>query len=189
MTVNSPRFLHVANGTCTTSLIQDAGIPGLVSVWADVLYDGPVPADLDDLELLRLRASHLAGPAERSYFEVKGLQSWRDAIDDVDSYDELVLWYEHDLFDQLNLIQLLRWMRFRLPATTTVSLVEIGSFPGRPAFMGLGELAPPTLVVIENARCRGRTSWRRAWAAFRRRPSHWMHCDTETNAMPFRTRR
>ena len=28
-----------------------------------------------------------------------------------ESYDELILWFEHDLFDQLNLIQLLTWIR------------------------------------------------------------------------------
>jgi hypothetical protein len=38
------RFLHVANGTCTTSIIRAAGIPGLRSQWADVLNEGPVPA-------------------------------------------------------------------------------------------------------------------------------------------------
>jgi hypothetical protein len=185
------RFLHVANGTCTTDLIQAAGIPGRISVWADVLYDGPVPADLDDLELLRLRARHLAGPAEGSYFEVKGLQRWRDAIDDVDSYDELVLWYEHDLFDQLNLIQLLSWMRFRLPATTTVSLVEIGSFPGRPAFKGLGELTPGELASLLEARQRVADERYAvaavAWAAFRQPTPEPVDAlrHAETGAMPF----
>ena len=37
------RFLHVANGTCTTKLIEAAGIPGALSIWADPLHDGPVP--------------------------------------------------------------------------------------------------------------------------------------------------
>src|SRR6266481_4155388 len=29
------RFHHVANGTCTTRLIEAAGIPGTLSIWAD----------------------------------------------------------------------------------------------------------------------------------------------------------
>lgn len=185
-------FLHVANGTSTTHLLQAAGIPGRRSVWADVLYDGPVPADLDDPEMLRLRARHLAGLVEQSYAdEVKGLQSWRDAIDDVDSYDELVLWYEHDLFDQLNLIQLFDWIRFRLPATTTVSLVEIGSFPGRPAFMGLGELAPHELSSLLETRqpvADARYALAaRAWAAFRQPTPEALDDlrQAENRAMPF----
>ena len=35
-------------------------------------------------------------------------------IDDTTAYDELVLWYEHDLFDQLNLIQILTRLVARL---------------------------------------------------------------------------
>src|SRR5262245_16943898 len=142
-------FLHVANGSATTSLIQAAGIPGQVSIWADALYDGPVPDGLSDTELLRLRAGGLGDLAEAPYAEVvRGLQAWRDVIERVDSYDELVLWFEHDLFDQLNLIQLLSWLKGRLPSRTVVSLIEVGKFPGRPAFKGLGELTPGQLKSL-----------------------------------------
>jgi hypothetical protein len=44
------RFLHVANGTSTTRTIEAAGIPGACSIWADPLYEGPVPGGLDDTE-------------------------------------------------------------------------------------------------------------------------------------------
>jgi hypothetical protein len=186
------RFLHVANGTATTSLIQAAGIPGRWLSWADVLYEGPVPGDLSDRELLRVRARHLAGLVDESYAdEVNGLQSWRDAIDDVDSYDELVLWYEHDLFDQLNLVQLLSWISARPTTTTLVSLIEIGSFPGRPAFKGLGELAPSELVPLLEARQRV-TGERyalasRAWAAFRQSTPEPLDAlwRADNRAMPF----
>ena len=58
----APRFLHVANGTCTTDLIVAAGIPGAVSIWADPLYEGPVPGGLSDDELLDVRAGFLGSP-------------------------------------------------------------------------------------------------------------------------------
>src|SRR5206468_6691295 len=44
------RFLHVANGTSTTGTIEAAGIPGAVSIWADPLYEGPVPGGVSDAE-------------------------------------------------------------------------------------------------------------------------------------------
>jgi hypothetical protein len=186
-----PRFLHVANGTATTRLIQAAGIPGRLLEWADVLYDGPVPFGLDDEELLRVRGRHLAGLTDPPSNVVAGLQSLRDAIDSVDSYDELVLWYEHDLFDQLNLIQLLTWVDTRPLAPTTVSLVEIGSFPGRPAFKGLGELTPNDLASLLHTRQRVPAERyelaARAWTAFRQ-PSPValdMLRRTDTGAMPF----
>jgi hypothetical protein len=171
--MNSPRsFLHVANGSATTDLIEAAGMPGRVSIWADPLYEGPVRGGLSDLELLHERARYLSGDGAVSQAEVvKGLQRWRDEIEDVASYEELVLWYEHDLFDQLNLIQLLSWMKSRLPAATSVSLVEIGSWPGRPAFKGLGELTPSDIASLFETR-QPVSSERyelaaRAWTAFR----------------------
>jgi|KBSSwiStaDraftv2_1062776.scaffolds.fasta_scaffold51108_7 hypothetical protein len=166
------RLLHIANGTSTTRLIQAAGIPGRLSVWCDPLYEGPVPGGIDDGELLRVRARYLAGAeAESHASDALGLQGWRDVISDVASYDELVLWYEHDLFDQLNLVQLLSWIDARPRAPVVVSLIEIGSFPGHPAFMGLGELTPDDIrslldsrAAISEARYAMAT---RAWTAFR----------------------
>ena len=56
----SEAFLHVANGHSTTGTIREAGIPGLLSIWADPLHEGPVPGDISDEELIDVRASHLA---------------------------------------------------------------------------------------------------------------------------------
>ena len=139
------RFLHVANGTCTTQIIESAGIPGTVSIWADPLYEGPVPGGLTDVELLDVRTRHLAGETDPATYvawgggdasldPVNDLKQWRATIERHESYDELILWFEHDLFDQLNLIQLLTWIRERLAAAKVVSLVCIGSFPGHPGF-------------------------------------------------------
>jgi hypothetical protein len=142
------KFLHVANGTCTTRLIEAAGIPGRVSIWADVLYEGPVPGGLTDAGLLEVRSRFHGASADPA----NDMRQWRAAIEPHESYDELVLWYEHDLFDQLNLIQLLSWIGERVPATKTVSLVCVGSFPGRPDFKGLGELTPGELASLLGTR-------------------------------------
>ena len=64
------------------------------------------------------------------------LKDWRAAIDGHADYDELILWYGHDLFDQLNLIQVLSRIARTVPATKPVDLICIGTFPGRPAFIG-----------------------------------------------------
>ena len=143
------RFLHVANGTSLTGLIEAAGIPGARSVWCDVLYEGPVPGGLSDDALLEVRARCLAGPGKDDVANTaRGLREWRRVIAETAAYDELILWFEHDLFDQLNLVQLLSWIRARLPRSTEVTLVSIGSFPNRPGFKGMGELTPSELRVL-----------------------------------------
>jgi hypothetical protein len=179
------RFLHVANGTSTTMTIEAAGIPGQRSIWADPLHDGPVPAGLTDDELLTVRASY-HGAADDP---VNDLRRWREVIGDRDSYDELVLWYEHDLFCQLNLIQLLTWVRPRVSAP--VSLVCIGSFPGRPRFKGLGELFPAELAPLFDTRHIVTDAEydlaERAWHAFRAStPEPLVElCRSDTTAMPY----
>lgn len=179
--VATTRFLHVANGTCTTRLIQAAGIPGAVSIWADPLHDGPVPGGLTNEDLLDVRRRYHTGPADitlaswggsdPSLDPMNDMRQWRATIEHHDSYDELILWFEHDLFDQLNLIQLLTWIRERLPTTKPVSLVCIGSFPGRAEFKGLGELTPGELASLLEARQRLSESQyalaERVWQAFR----------------------
>jgi hypothetical protein len=194
-------FLHVANGTSTTDTIEAAGIPGLRSIWADPLYDGPVPAELNDDELLEVRRRHLAGEdADRatvwagpdpSADPVNDLREWRAALAGYESYEELVLWFEHDIFDQLNLIHVLTWIREHLPADRPVSLVCIGSFPGRPNFKGLGELTPAELASLLETRQRvsgGQYELaRRAWLAFRAPTPDALDAlrDDDTSALPY----
>jgi len=168
--VTSRRWLHVANGTSTTMTIQAAGIPGVTSIWADPLHDGPVPGGLDDDALAAVRGAYHA-PSPAAADPVNDLRRWRQVIADHGAYDELILWFEHDLFDQLNLIQLLPFIRAHLPAAKTVSLICINSFPGRPNFHGLGELQPPELASLLPTRQPITPAQyelaERAWRAFR----------------------
>jgi hypothetical protein len=184
-------YLHVANGSCTARVIVAAGIAGPVSIWADPLHEGPVPAHLTDEELLRVRARYLAEPTERSYAEtVNELRGWRTILENHSAYREIVLWFEHDLFDQLNLIQMLSWIRKRLPVSTVVSLVSLGSFAERPGFTGLGELTPDELAPLLDARDRVEEEQyvlaERAWQAFREpTPESLEHLgDSDTAALP-----
>ena len=194
------RFLHVANGTSTTSTIEAAGIPGTCSIWADPLYEGPVPGGLSDSELIEVRRQFLAGPdgpARRSARPdpapdpVNDLREWRNVIARHESYGELILWFEHDVFDQLNLIQLLAWIRGHLPPTKPVSLICIGSFPGRPDFKGLGELTPDELAPLFDRRqhVEGRQDQlaEHAWQAFRSPTPEALDAlrNEDTSAMPY----
>ena len=201
MSTDRVRFLHIANGTCTTGIIESAGIPGARSIWADPLYEGPVPAGLSDSELLEVRRQYLAGPGDPTLAAwagpdptldpVNDMRKWRAALERDETYDELILWFEHDLFDQLNLIQLLTWIHTHLPRTKPVSLICIGEFPGRPDFKGLGELTPGELASLVETRQRvDRGQYelaRRAWQAFRAPTPDALDAlrQDETTALPY----
>jgi hypothetical protein len=184
--------LHVANGTATTATIEAAGIPGVRSIWADPLYEGPVPAGLTDAELIDARTRYLAG--DEPVDPVNDLDRWRAVIDAHETYDELVLWFEHDLFCQLNLVQVLGHIRASVPRTKPVSLICIGEFPGRPSFKGLGELTAGELAPLFETRTpvdeRQYAVAAAAWAAFRSPSPVAIEglLETDTSPMPFLAR-
>jgi hypothetical protein len=166
-------LLHVANGSSTTSLIERAGIPGETSIWADPLHEGPVPAGAGEGELRSMRARHIARMVGDVRWEDihADLLAWEGVIARSAASEELVLWFEHDLFDQLNLIQLLDRIGTAPTTAPVVSLICIGSFPGRPSFKGLGELTPHELASLFETRLPIADAQyalaRRAWQAFR----------------------
>jgi len=104
------------------------------------------------------------------------------------------LWFEHDLFDQLNLVQALDWVHHHVPREKPVSQVSIDAFPGHPEFKGLGELAPGDMVFLLTARQPVSGAQfglaGQAWRAFREPTPESLdalrRCDT--TALPFLSR-
>jgi hypothetical protein len=109
-------ILHVTNGDCARVLMERSGIPGTFLAWPDVLHEGPTPLVSGD-EWIRVRARYLASDTfgtagAEPLDEVIETYSESDRIlESYASYDELVFWFEHDLFDQLLLIRHLWWLR------------------------------------------------------------------------------
>jgi hypothetical protein len=101
-------MLHVTNGKSAAELLKLSGFEGEVLSWDDVLHEGPVPAGLDAEALAEVRAAFIASRG----WEEEGLAlerfRKRDAVLDRHAREgEVVLWFEHDLYDQLQLIQIL----------------------------------------------------------------------------------
>jgi hypothetical protein len=100
--------LHVTNGDEAVARLVAAGVAGRIVPWRDVLHDGPVPAGLDADALRAARARYIASAGWATYEAVFADFALRDAaIEDASAADETTLWFEHDLYDQLQLLQLL----------------------------------------------------------------------------------
>lgn len=92
-------MLHVMNGTSIRPIFERANLPGVMTVYADPLHDGPVPSDLSDDAMREVRARFLAG-ASGSWEDIaEGLRRWDAALEAFRRHEEVVLWFEHDLFD------------------------------------------------------------------------------------------
>jgi hypothetical protein len=182
--------LHVTNGDSCAGSLRLAGLPGTVAVWADVLHEGPVPPDEGMDTWLELRSRFHAGP-EWSYEDALTLgRKWQDDLASFAAYEELVFWFEHDLFDQLLLIRHLAWLARQGPGATRITLICIGAFPGVPDFVGLGQLTPAQLATLYPSRKALTPAQfalaRRAWAAFTAPdPTSLARLATEHSELPF----
>ena len=164
-----PSLLHITNGESAGNTLRQTTLGGAVLPWQDVLHEGPVPV-LPRQELLRTRARFLAdsgwgGPqALLSSLERRDRQLLEALRDDL----QVVLWFEHDLYDQLQLLDVLALANTEEAAP---ELIVIGSFPGKPSFAGLGELTANELETLWPSRRRPATAVLEAatsaWAAFR----------------------
>lgn len=139
------RIVHLCNGDSTADALSLADLPGEIRVWGDALDQGPVLPGSDD-EHYRARAAWHARRGRAAAPEAQ-LREWDRGLDEAAGAEELILWFEHDLFDQLALVRILaRLVRRGLPAT--LSIVSIDRHPEVPSFLGLGQLRPEQLAAL-----------------------------------------
>lgn len=162
--------LHVSNGDATD--LPGTGLAERVLYWRDVLHEGPVPA-VGPEELRRIRANFLLQADCDDRAEGTGMFAERDRVLAANRDGEYVLWFEADLYDQLQIIQILdRLADLDVPAQR-ITLICIGEHAGIARFGGLGELTPEQLreLPATNACIRLTPAAlelaTRAWAAFR----------------------
>lgn len=142
-------MLHILNGRSTEDTLRESAVPGEFFSFRDALIVGPTPHGLDENGWRRTRAAHLS-----ESYGIDGVDCEKDlmiqsvTLASFESHEEVVLWFEHDLFCQINLLYLLNWFGAVHLGHTKLSLVNIGSFPGREKFRGLGELSADELASL-----------------------------------------
>ena len=101
-------MLHITNGDSARTIIEATRLGGIVLSWLDVLHEGPVPSGLSLEQLRGIRAAFIADQGWGSYERVLSALVHRDeVVFGAADHDEVNLWFEHDLYDQLQLIQVL----------------------------------------------------------------------------------
>ncbi|MEV4362867.1 hypothetical protein [Nonomuraea sp. NPDC049625] len=162
--------LHISNGDGTD--LAGTGLARRIVFWRDVLHEGPVPA-VGREELRRVRAAFLVGAGADDRGEGLRMFVERDAAVEANRGGEYVLWFEADLYDQLQIVEILAWLAELGVPAEAVTLICIGEHPGIAGFGGLGELRAEQLRELPSTRACARLSpaalelATRAWAAFR----------------------
>ena len=134
-------MLNIHNGDSTAGTAKKAEISGEHLAWREALVCGPAPGGVSEDEFRGIRARHLAEAYGVDIAKCeKELRAQEDALSGFPDHEEVVLWFEHDLFCQVQLIYLLNWFAQRELGNTKLSMICIGEFPGIPDFRGLGQL-------------------------------------------------
>jgi len=123
------RRLNITNGDSAVGSLNDAGIEGKIIAWRDVLHEGPVDSSLPLEELSKQRARFIAGNNWAEFSHVSGDFVERDRmIQHLDYFEEVVLWFEDDLYDQLQLIQLLDFLSNGTAQSKRLSLIVVDGY-------------------------------------------------------------
>ncbi len=142
-------MLHIVNGLATLNLLDRTDIRGARVSGDDIFAEGPVQDCLETPGSWRARAEYLQrrfGIPKEQYLQRK--EERERSLRSFAYHEEVVLWFEFDLFCQLNLLFLLHWFANRNLGNTKLSLICPGEFPGIKRFRGLGALSPKQLASL-----------------------------------------
>jgi len=141
--------LHVRCGDDIIGSLKMAGIPGRMLKWCDPLSVGPTPSGLSQEEWYQTRGKFLSDSFQIPLEDAIGdLRTQDVGLDDLQQHDVVILWFEHDLFDQIILIWLLQHFAQIEMKDTELRLICVDQFPGVEKFIGLGQLEPQELVAL-----------------------------------------
>jgi len=185
-------MLHIYDGDSSAGTARSAKLPGQHLAWREALICGPAPNNLSEAEFLEVRAQHLSSAYVADLDRVRGeLRAQHDALASFRDHEEVVLWFEHDLFCQVHLLYLLNWFAQHELGNTKLSLICIEEFPGVQLFHGLGQLNEeqlgslfPKRSAVTAAQLELAT---RAWQAYSSTDALSLVTlrDSDTSALPF----
>jgi hypothetical protein len=124
-------ILNITNGDSTVSLMQEAGITGVFLAWRDIVHVGPVPQGLALEALCEVRAQYIFEQGWGGHAEVRSSFAERDEVlRFYRTFDIIILWFEHDLYDQLQILQILNWFAVQQQAHAALSMICTDQYLG-----------------------------------------------------------
>jgi hypothetical protein len=176
--------LIITNGDVAAEKMREARINGEILCWRDVLHEGPVPETGTLEELSAIRADYLAYRGWGDADAIRDVFTERDAVmRTLSQFSDVTLWFEHDLYDQLQLLQVLDVLASAPHIARRCTLIQAGSFIGTEQAqrlrMHLKLRQPLTETQLSLAQA--------AWSAFRSSsPERWAALlRYDTGALPF----
>ncbi|QWU16113.1 protein of unknown function [Paenibacillus sophorae] len=184
-------MLHITNGDSVADKLRQGAVQGEVVAWREIYSVGPVFRDMAERQNREMRAGYLERNLGIPREEYLKNEEQERILRDLQKYNEIVLWFEYDLFDQTMLCYLLHSLAVQALGDTKLSLLCIGDYPGVERFRGLGQLTVKQLQALSG-------TWRsiserelalgsKMWEAYTSPlpDQHIRFLEEDTSALPF----
>ena len=131
--------LHIVNGDSLAEQMQELNLPGELVIWRELLCEGPTLQEINS-DFFKLRKKFLKKTynisaenyEERFIAEIKRLKSFNN-------YDEVVLWFEFDLFCHINMLAAINLLAQK-EKSRPITLVCSRKLKGEKEFKPLSQL-------------------------------------------------
>ena len=137
--------LHITNGTHLSDYLKELDFREPILTWQEMLCEGPTIAAINSSEFFKLRSTFL-----KDYYDIevdeRDLAAELNKLDPSQPYDEIVLWFEYDLFCHINMLGVINLIHQR-EIHSQLSLVCSGRVAGEKSLKGLSELKPDQLLT------------------------------------------
>lgn len=132
--------LHITNGDAFTRKLKQLKLKGDIITWREMLCEGKTETNVGSEQFWKTRFEYLHKnyKVSKSWFIEKTLKEYRSLCNHKQQ-DEIVLWFEYDLFCQINMLAVISWLKTHR-RHARITLVCSGKEEGSDQLLGLGEL-------------------------------------------------
>ncbi|WP_299088440.1 DUF1835 domain-containing protein [uncultured Metabacillus sp.] len=142
-------MIHIVNGDILASKLQ--GLSGKIMSWREMYDFGPFHSSWSNEELITRRAAFFDEKLEipSSLFSAICHKQLAQ-LSEIPHDEEVVLWFEHDRYDQTMLMYILTQLANQ--HHLNISMVSVNSYPGISPFYGLSQLLGNQLLELFHSR-------------------------------------
>ena len=133
--------LHITNGDNFTERLRKLKYKGEIITWREMLCEGKTETNVGSEAFWKTRFEflHKNYNVSKSWFVEKTLKEYRSLCNHKQQ-DEIILWFEFDLFCQINMLAVLSWLKTHR-RHAEISLVCSGYQEDGQTLLGLSDLS------------------------------------------------
>ncbi len=141
-------LLHITNGDHFTEKLESLKLKGDIITWREMLCEGQTLTSVGSESFWKMRFDflHKNYKVSKSWFIEKTLKEYRSLCNHKQE-DEIVLWFDYDLFCQVNMIAVLSWLKTHRKYAH-ISLVCSGKEDDTDAMYSLNQLDDDQLLKL-----------------------------------------